>query len=260
MDSPSPHLVIIADQFEELYTLSSPSAENTCELFLDSLLNAVNQAPGFNLVLTLRVDFFKHAIKYKKFADALQNNNYILRAMNREELQQAIRIPAEKRGVKIESSLLQTLLDDVGEKADNLPLLEFALTQLWTKQEYGLLTTAAYKEIGGLQQSLARHAEDIYAQLNKEQRQIMQRVFIQLVRPGEGAADTRNVVSKSDLQAQDWDLITSLNQENARLLVINYDQNRHETVEIVHEALINGWGLLNNWMTSHRQFRTWQER
>ncbi|MEL6162572.1 MAG: CHAT domain-containing protein, partial [Cyanobacteria bacterium J06628_3] len=87
----SSRLVIVADQFEELYTLSPQSGQNQSELFLDILLNAVNQAPNFNLVLTLRVDFFKHAIKYKKFADALQNNNYILRAMNREELQQAIR-------------------------------------------------------------------------------------------------------------------------------------------------------------------------
>ena len=131
------------------------------------------------------------------------------------------------------------------DKAENLPLLEFALTQLWTKQEYGLLKTAAYREIGGLKQSLAGHAEDIYTELNPEQRQRMQRVFIQLVRPGEGAADTWDVVSKSDLQESDWDLITLLNQENARLLVINYDQNKQETVEIVHEALINGWGRLN---------------
>jgi len=257
---PSRHLVIVADQFEELYTLSSKSEENQSELFLDSLLNAVNNSPAFTLVLTLRADFFHHAIKDRKFADALRNTNYPLGPMNREELQRAIKIPAEKRGVKLERGLLEIILDDVGDKAQNLPLLEFALTQLWTKQEYGWLKTAAYREIGGLQQSLAKHAEDIYAQLNSEQRQRMQRVFIQLVRPGEGAADTRNVVSKSDLHKSDWDLITLLNQENARLLVINYDQNKQETVEIVHEALINGWGRLNNWMGYHRQFRTWQER
>jgi tetratricopeptide (TPR) repeat protein len=68
------------------------------------------------------------------------------------------------------------------------------------------------------------------------------------------------VVSKSDLQSDDWHLITLLNQEDARLVVINYDQNKKETVEIVHEALINGWGRLNQWMEYHRQFRTWQER
>ncbi|MGB6297463.1 MAG: CHAT domain-containing protein [Rivularia sp. (in: cyanobacteria)] len=256
----SPHLVIIADQFEEIYTLSPQSKQDTCNSILDSLLNAVNDSPGFTLVLTLRADFFHHAIKNRKFADALRNTNYPLGPMNREELQRVIKLPAEKRGVKLERGLLEIILDDVGEKAENLPLLEFALTQLWAFQEYGLLKTAAYRKIGGLQQSLALHAENIYTQLNSEERQRMQRVFIQLVRPGEGAADTRNIVSKSDLQSSDWDLITLLNQEDARLLVINYDQNKRETVEIVHEALINGWGRLNNWMAYHRQFRTWQER
>ena len=292
VSSPPRHLVIIADQFEELYTLSPQSnspesdspesnspepdspqsnspqsekkdrnrSESFSELFLDSLLNAVNDSPAFTLVLTLRADFFHYAIKDRQFADALRNTNYPLGPMNREELEGAIKLPAEKRGVKLEPGLLATLLDDVGDKAENLPLLEFALTQLWEKQEYGLLKTAAYREIGGLQQSLAKHAEDIFTQLKPEQRQRMQRVFIQLVRPGEGATDTRNVVYKSDLQDEDWELITLLNQENARLLVINYDQNKRETVEIVHEALIKGWGRLNGWMGYHRQFRTWQER
>ncbi|MDJ0634641.1 MAG: CHAT domain-containing protein [Xenococcaceae cyanobacterium MO_188.B29] len=256
----SGRLVLVADQFEELYTLLPQSEQKTCELFLDSLLNAVNDSPAFTLVLTLRADFFHHAIKDRQFADALKNTNYPLGPMNRQELERAIRLPAEKRGVKLEESLLGNLLDDVGEKAENLPLLEFALTQLWKKQESGWLTRAAYKEIGGLQQSLARHAEDIYTHLNLEQRQRMQRVFIQLVRPGEGAADTRNVVDKSELQALDWDLITFLNREDARLVVINYDPHLGSTVEIVHEALISGWGRLNRWMGTHRQFRTWQER
>ncbi|MEM8723253.1 MAG: CHAT domain-containing protein, partial [Cyanobacteria bacterium P01_G01_bin.39] len=253
-------LVLVADQFEELYTLLPQSKEKTGELFLESLLNAVNDSPAFTLVLTLRADFFHHAIKDRKFADALQNSQYLLKPMNWQELERAIKLPAEKRGVKLEAGLLELLLDDVGEKAENLPLLEFALTQLWKKQESGWLTSTAYREIGGLQQSLARHAEDIYTHLNPEQRQRMQRVFIQLVRPGEGAADTRNVVDQSELQDEDWDLITFLNQEDARLVTINYDQNRGSTVEIVHEALISGWGRLNRWMTSHRQFRTWQER
>jgi WD40 repeat protein len=253
-------LVIVADQFEELYTLLPNSESDICKLFLDSLLNAINDSAAFTLVLTLRADFLHYAIEDHKFAKELKDKNYILAPMNREELQRAIRIPAEKRGVKLEPGLLERLLDDVGEKAENLPPLEFALTQLWTKQKDGLLTRNSYQEIGGLQQSLARHAEDIYTQLNIEQRQIMKRVFVQLVRPGEGAADTRNVIYKSELLPKDWDLITFLNQENARLVVINYDQNQRETVEIVHEALINGWGRLNTWMGYHRQFRTWQER
>ena len=117
------------------------------------MLNAVNDSPAFTFVLTLRADFLHHAIKDHKFAKELKDKNYILAPMNREELQGAIRIPAQQRGVKLEPGLLELLLDDVGEKAENLPLLEFALTQLWTKQEYGLLTRNDYQEIGGLREA-----------------------------------------------------------------------------------------------------------
>ena len=104
----SHHLVIIADQFEELYTLSPQSEENNqnqSQLFLNNLLNVVNDLPGFTLVLTLRADFFHHAIKDRKFADALRDTNYPLGPMNREELQRAIRLPAEKQGVRLEGGL-----------------------------------------------------------------------------------------------------------------------------------------------------------
>lgn len=58
------------------------------------------------------------------------------------------------------------------------------MTQLWAKQRPGFLTYKAYKEIGGVTQALANHAEDVYAKLSEEQREQAQRVFIQLVQPG----------------------------------------------------------------------------
>lgn len=52
-------VLLIADQFEEIYTLCTESEER--KTFLDSLLQAVNNAPFLTLVLTLRADFLSLA-------------------------------------------------------------------------------------------------------------------------------------------------------------------------------------------------------
>ena len=38
------------------------------------------------------------------------------------------------------------------------------------------------------------------------------------------------------------------------------DDAGHETAEVVHEALIQGWGRFREWMDADRAFRAWQER
>jgi energy-coupling factor transporter ATP-binding protein EcfA2 len=126
-------LLLMCDQFEELYTLSQDAEERSH--YLNELLQAVavlsqHREPPFNLVLTLRADFFEQASSYRPFTDALQDSILILGPINRKELQDAIEKPAHLLGVRIEEGLSERLLEAVGEEPGNLPLLEFALTQL----------------------------------------------------------------------------------------------------------------------------------
>lgn len=78
--------------------------------------------------------------------------------MTREELARAIRLPAEAQGRAFESGLVERIVDDVGEKAGTLPLLEFALTKLWDEPHAGWLTHEAYEAIGRVKGTLAWHA------------------------------------------------------------------------------------------------------
>jgi hypothetical protein len=130
-------LILIADQFEELYTLC-PEAER--QTFLDTVLNAVKFAPGFTLILTLRADFCGYALAYRPLSDALQGAIQVLGQMNREELPAAIAKPAAQMQVKLEDGLIQKLIHAMNEQPGRLPLLEFALTQLWSNQRDGWLT------------------------------------------------------------------------------------------------------------------------
>jgi hypothetical protein len=263
------------DQFEELYTLSQEAEWRT--RYLDELLQAVavlsqHQEPQFSLVLTLRADFLGQVFSYRPFADALQDSMRILGPMNRKELQDAIEKPARLLGVRIEGGLSERLLEAVGEEPGNLPLLEFALTQLWSRRRYRMLTHAAYEEIGGVKQALAVHAEEAFRRLDPQEEQRVRRIFTQLVQPNQTTEDTRRIATESELGPENWGLVARLADERLvvtgrRLVVTGRDElseeetaEEEEIAEIVHEALIREWERLRHWTNEDRQFRQWQER
>ncbi|WP_287663104.1 S-layer homology domain-containing protein [Microcystis sp. M049S2] len=254
---PSERVLVIADQFEELYTLCPD--ETIRRNFLDKLTTSPFERVGMVLVLTMRADFLGNALSYRPFADVLQNTDLKLGPMNREELTEVIEKPAQKLGVTLEAGLVKRILDDVESEPGNLPLLEFALTELWQRRQGQQLTHLAYTEIGEVQGALARHANEEYDKLSEAQRKEVRRIFIQLVRPGEGTEDTRRLATKAELGAVNWALVKQL--ADARLVVTSRSEEAQvETVEVVHEALIRNWGELRGWMDTDRVFRAWQER
>ncbi len=254
---PSERVLLIADQFEELYTLCPD--ETIRRNFLDKLTTFPFERVGMMLVLTMRADFLGNALSYRPFADVLQNTDLKLGPMNREELTEVIEKPAQKLGVTLEAGLVERILDGVESEPGNLPLLEFALTELWQRRQGQQLTHVAYTEIGEVQGALARHANEEYHKLSEAQREQMRRIFIQLVRPGEGTEDTRRLATKAELGAVNWALVKQL--ADARLVVTSRSEKAQvETVEVVHEALIRNWGELRGWMDTDRVFRAWQER
>lgn len=253
----SKRLLLVADQFEELYTLCRDPLERLA--FLDRLIEAIKHCDNFTCVITLRADFLEQALSYRPFADALQYADLKLGPMTEEELLAAVEKPAALLGVTIEQWLTERILSAVSAEPGNLPLLEFALTQLWAKQLDAQLTHAAYDEIGGVEAALAHYADEAYNQLNFEEKERAQRIFIQLVHPGQGTPDTRRVATRTEVGEENWDLVTRL--ASSRLVVTGRDEKTGlETVEIVHEALIRNWLQLNFWMQLDRDFRHWQEQ
>jgi hypothetical protein len=255
-------LLLVVDQFEELYTECKDAQER--QRFLDLLLAAVEATThqsrrSFNLVLTLRADFLEQALTYRPLNDALQLADLKLGPMNRAELEDAIRKPAEKLQVKLADGLVKRLLDDVGQEAGNLPLLEFALTLLWSKQKERTLTHAAYDEIGGVEMALADHAEAKYMEFDEDEQIRVGNIFRRLVHPGEGTGDTRRIATRAEVEEENWPLVARL--ANERLVITSQDKaTEQETVEVIHEALIRRWQRLRNWIEEDRQFLTWRDQ
>jgi len=251
---------LIIDQFEELFTLCPEPDERSH--FLDEILSAVTNAtglpePSFVILLTLRADFMGQALSHRPFADTLQDNAILLGPMNQAELRTAIEKPAEQQGAAFEAGLVARLLDDVGEEPGNLPLLEFALAMLWERLDEGWITHATYEQIGRIDGALARYSDQVYTSLNENAREDAHQVFIQLVQPGQGTEDTRRVATQAEIGSERWKLIQHL--ADRRLVVTGMDESGQETAELVHEAMIDGWQRLREWMHADRAFRTWQE-
>jgi WD40 repeat protein len=258
-------ILLIADQFEETFTLVED--EVVRHRFIDVLLAGFPEPSSvadrdISLILTMRADFFGHALLYRPLTDALQGHVENLGPMSRAELRLAIEKPAENAKVSFEPGLVETLLDDVESKPGSLPLLQFALREIWGLQEKRKITRKSYDAIGGVQGALARRAEAIFAEMtadgtNARMAADFQRLFTRLVTPGEGQEDTRRIVERRELGDEVWSLAQRLAGEANRLVVTSAPDPSRETAEVVHEALIRNWPTLAGWINRDRAFLSW---
>lgn len=275
---PEPVVVLVVDQFEELFTLSAPS---DCQQFLDLLLGAVTHAGDrFKLVLSLRADFVAACLEVPELAKILQHASVLVPPyLTEEDYRQAIIKPAEQVGLEVEPELVEVLLTELNHSAGDLPLLQFVLEQLWERRQPGQLTLSSYQQFGGLKGALERKAQAVYESLDPEAQSCARWIFLALTHLGEGTEDTRRRVPKSELAVTKYPapLVERTLQilTTAKLVVVNWEEevavgqsrsavspeseNRlleslapEVTVEVVHEILIRHWSTLRWWLEENR--------
>ena len=249
-------LLLIADQWEELYTLTKDDTQR--RRFVDELLDASTRAP-LSVVLTLRGDFVGSALAYRSLSDRLQGAQINLGPMTVKELELAIRSPAKEVGLEFESGLSERILSDVGEEPGRLPLLEFVLRELWDKRQGGQLLHNTYNNMGGLHGAVAAKAEVLFEKLSAPEQEAMRQLFMRLVHVSGEGNDTRRREMLCDIPDSTHCLVREMTDE--RLLVTNGNSDfGGESVEVAHEALIRHWERLTGWLNSEREFLLWQER
>jgi WD40 repeat protein len=250
--------LLLVDQFEETFTQHIAPAIQ--ERFISLLVEAVEMGNGVHVVLAMRADFYDQVLRTPRLGAAFDQRQFNVLPLSREELREAIENPALASGREFEAGLVERILDDIANEPGNLPLLQFALTELWEQQTAaGTLTHAAYDEIGGVQQALAGYAEQTFQTFSAPEQQQVRRILVQLVHPGEGREDTRRIVTRSALDNEQWLLVARL--ADTRLVVTGQaEDGSTETVQVAHEALIQGWQRLRAWVDADRTFLTWQKR
>jgi WD40 repeat protein len=255
-------LVIVVDQFEELFTLCPDEGER--KAFIDALCAVSRPSPNGAetpavVVLGVRADFYPHCAAYPELVAAMQDTQVVVGPMASEELRQAIEKPAWTAGLALEEGLVDLLLHELGADtpsgygAGRLPLLSHALLETWQQREGRILTLAGYQATGGIRNAVARTAEHTFGSLDTAEQEGVRNLLLRMVAIGHGTEDTRRRVNLADLLHGHSDSETGANHRalnalvNARL--VTTDQNM---AEISHEALIAHWPRLRQWIETDR--------
>jgi serine/threonine protein kinase/WD40 repeat protein/energy-coupling factor transporter ATP-binding protein EcfA2 len=250
-------LVLVIDQFEEVYTLVEDT--NARQHFLNLLIEAVTQVRSrVRVVITLRADFYDRPLHDPRFGELVRHRLETIMPLSAEELDRAITQPAQRVGVLFEQGLVASIIGDINYQAGALPLLQYALTELFEQRNGRMLTREAYQAIGGTTGALAKRAEDIYQQMDTAQQTLTRQIFLRLVTLGEGTEDTRRRTPRAELQAihPDNEAIDEILDTFSayRLLALDNDPNtRNPTVEVAHEALLREWDRLRAWLNDSRE-------
>jgi WD40 repeat protein/DNA-binding SARP family transcriptional activator len=243
-------LVLAVDQFEELFAGPFPEPERRA--LVDALVEAAWDPEGRAVVLlALRADFFGRLASYPELADLVGPNHVLLGPMSTGELRRAIEGPAEQTGLSVEPALVDALVDDVAGEPGGLPLLSTALLDLWRVREGTSLTLAAYERTGGVRGAVGRHAEAAFRSLTEEEQRLARRMLLRLVDGGGGEPVTRRRATRAELEADDEAVARVLATLVERRLLVTGG----ETVELVHEALLERWPRLVAWVDEDVQGR-----
>jgi WD40 repeat protein/class 3 adenylate cyclase len=249
-------LVLVIDQLEEVFTLVDDEDRRTH--FLSSVSAAANDPRGrLRIVTTLRADFYDRPLLYRGFADLMRAYVEAVVPLTPGELERAIASPAKRVDVGLEPSLLADMLGEVVDEPGALPLLQYALTELFDRREANMLTLNAYREIGGVAGALAGRADELYDALDADGRVACRQLFFRLVTLGEGTEDTRRRVPRTELEALEIDqpaLRRTLDAfGTSRLISFDRDlRTGQPTVEVAHESLLRVWGRLRSWIDAAR--------
>ncbi|WP_267241867.1 caspase, EACC1-associated type [Streptomyces sp. PR69] len=259
---PGSRVVLIIDQFEQLFTACTDPAEQ--QAFIRALCQASSPGtdgsePPVLAVLGVRADFYAHCSAYPELVPALQHHQLVTEPMSSDELLDAIGKPAAAAGLVLEDGLAETLIRDLraggatGPDHGTLPLLSHALLATWQQREGRLLTLAGYQATGGIWQAVAQTAERVYSGLDPEDRRIARRLLLRLVRIGDGTEDTRRPASLDELAGAeavtDPASVARVLDAFAQARLLSLDE---QEAQITHEALLHAWPLLRRWIDTDR--------
>ncbi len=260
--NPQSKLLLVVDQTEELLTICRDERER--DSFLNLLARWLAKYPQqLRIVLTLRSDF-EPQLRNLALESSWQKSRFIVPAMTRDELRQAIEEPASARVMYFEPhSLVEQLIDEVAQMPGALPLLSFALSELYLKylrkfregkRDKRAITQQDYQEIGGVVQSLTQRADSEYEELIKQEQayaQTIRHVMLRMIAVGGGELARRRVLlSELEYPEPENERVKEVIRRfsTVRLLVEGQDADGNPYVEPAHDALVRGWGKIKYWL------------
>jgi len=246
-------LIVLVDQFEELYTLCDD--EQVRSAFVKNLLCAASDSSQrVSVIITMRSDFLGKTQQHPRLNQLFSSQGFLVPMMQPEELAIAITEPAKRAGYELDKATVQLLINETQGHEGALPLLQFALTQIWEGLRDGVKPADTLEKIGGVGGALANEAKRLYYSLTPEQQKIARFTFLALIQLNDDRKATRRRATISELitSQQDAPLVREVIERFARpgvwILVTFSNEQQVEMVEVAHEALIRNWQELQEWL------------
>ncbi|MEM6891103.1 MAG: hypothetical protein AAF636_23655, partial [Pseudomonadota bacterium] len=273
-------LLVLVDQFEELFRFSNYESREVAEAFVKLLIHASREKESrLHIVITMRSEYLGACVLIPELADTINSGSYLTPRMDRAGCRKAIEGPARMFGTDIESALVTRLLndldrfapfdDEVGEdqlrtlsrRSDQLPVMQHVLNRVWQAEAAdgvpGPLRLETYESLGGINGALNRHGEEVLATLSDIDRAAPEKVFRALVDGATVASSGRRALSFSELVRETGldEIIVRKIVETFRRSDVNflrpsteYPLESNTIIDISHESLIRQWSLLSNWL------------
>ncbi len=247
-------IVLFVDQMEELVTVGDPVEVAALDAGLARISEGV---PGIRLITTVRADFLSRIATLPRLGRELSRLLYFVSPLPPERIRDVVTGPAQATGVEFESPALVSSLVDATTEAGSggLPLLSFALAELWERRDRDLITQAALDAMGGVAGALARHGDSVIARMSPAERANVRRVLLRLVT----AVGTRVRRTEDELRVSEGTRAALDALVAGRLLVVHHGDDG-TTYELAHEVLVQGWGTLREWLDNDAEDRARRER
>jgi hypothetical protein len=271
-------LLLVVDQFEELFRFHDDGATDSdavvgadATAFVRLLLAAARDratgteqgdGPAIYIVITMRSDFLGDCAQFRDLPEAINEGQYLIPRLTRDERRKAITGPVAIAGARIEARLVRRLLNDVGDSPDQLPILQHALMRTWdqaiVEQQADTLDLPDYEAIGGMADALNRHAEKVYAELADDHaRELTARLFKALTELDEHNRSRRRPCRMDELcRVTDETpevlcrVIEAFRLPGRTFLMPPHDTSidEHSVIDISHESLMRLWQRLEGWI------------
>lgn len=261
------NLLIVVDQFEELFRIKAHSGANNSDdaaAFVKLLLEATNQsALPIYVLITMRSDFLGDCAQFRDLPEAINDGQYLIPRMTRDQRREAINGPVAVGGAQIAPRLVNRLLNDVGDNPDQLPVLQHALMRMWQQWEKAgetnvPLDLSHYEAIGGLAEAISQHADEAYDELTTDRsRRIAEILFKLLTERGGDNREIRRPTRLAEIcavaEAEESEVlavIEEFRQEGRSFLMPppSVKLRSNTFIDISHESLIRGWRRLQRWV------------
>ena len=274
---PKNNLLILVDQFEELFRFikfekDAKEGKRDSVAFINLLLKATEQKElPIYVVFTMRSDFLGDCTEFRGLPEAINEGQYLVPRMTREERRDAIVGPVGVGGARISPRLLNQLLNDVGDNPDQLPILQHALMRTWDEfkknnpEPYSEkeIDLNDYYEIGTMEHALSQHAEEAYAELETpELKQICESIFRALTERGADARGVRRPSQLSELcmlskakPEQAIQVIEIFRKKGRGFLMppVGVPLTEDSIIDISHESIMRVWERLILWIEVENQ-------